>query len=104
MKGSRSLQIEEVHLTAIEDFALFSELLDSNGLVDESVLEKLRLNVRSLLDNTNGDPRLMKLCQDVLCHPNMKALGLHQLILLYIDWEKEKLDALKGELESESEA
>lgn len=104
MKGSRTLQIEETHLATIEDFALFSELLDSNGLVDESVLDKLRLNVRSLLDNTNGDSRLIKLCQDVLFHPNMKAFGLHQLILLYIDWEKEKLDALKGELEPESEA
>ena len=37
MKGSRTLQIEETHLATIEDFALFSELLDSNGLVDESV-------------------------------------------------------------------
>ena len=104
MKGSRSLQIEEMHLATIEDYALFSELLDSNGFVDENVLEKLRLNVRALLDNTNGEPRLVRLCQDVLFHPHMKAFGLHQLILLYIDWEKEKLDALKGELEPESEA
>ncbi len=104
MKGSRVLQVEESHLTTIEEFALFSELLDSNGIVDEAVLDKLRLNVRALLDNTNGNPRLMKFCQDILFHPNMKAFGLHQLILLYIDWEREKLDTLKGELEPESEA
>jgi hypothetical protein len=28
----------------------------------------------------------------------MKCFGLHQLILLYIDWEKEQLDALKPTL------
>ena len=103
MKGSRSLQIEESHLETIEEYTLFSELLDSNGLVDESVLEKLRLNVRALLENTNGNPNLVKLCQDVLFHPNMKAFGLHQLILLYIEWEKDKLDSLKEEIEPESQ-
>ena len=103
MKGSRVLPVEESHLATIEEFALFSELLDSNGIVDEAVLDKLRLNVRALLDNTNGNPQLMKFCQDILFHPNMKAFGLHQLILLYIDWEKEKLDALKRELQLESE-
>ena len=34
----------------------------------------------------------------------MKAFGLHQLILLFLDWEKEKLEALKPELETESES
>ena len=33
----------------------------------------------------------------------MKAFGLHQLILLYIDWEKKKLDDLKDEIETEAE-
>ena len=103
MKGSRSLQVEASHLDTIEQYSLFSELLDSNGMVDESVLEKLRLNVRALLETTNGDPQLLNLCQDVLFHPNMKAFGLHQLILLYIDWEKEKLDTLKDQIEPESE-
>ena len=97
MKGSRSLPIDERHLETIEHYSLFSELLDSNGLVDETVLEKLRLNVRSLLETTNGDARLVDLCQDVLFHPNMKAFGLHQLILLYIDWEKQKLDQTTDE-------
>lgn len=102
IKGSRSLQIEDSHLETIEEYSLFSELLDSNGIVEENVLEKLRLNVRALLDNTNGDRRLVKLCQDVLFHPNMKAFGLHQLILLYIEWEKNKFDLLKSDIEPET--
>ena len=32
----------------------------------------------------------LDLCIDVIYHNNMKAFGLHQLILLYIRWEKEK--------------
>jgi len=103
MKGSRSLDIDDSHLSTIEEFSLFSDLLDSNGLVDENVLEKLRLNVRALLDGTGGNAALIRLCQDVLFHPNMKAFGLHQLILLYIDWEKKKLDDLKDEIETEAE-
>lgn len=91
MKGSRTMTIEVIHLRTIEKYALFSELLDSNGFVDDNVLEKLRLNVRSLLDNCNNDTELLKFCQEVLFHNNMKAFGLHQLILLYIDWEKGKL-------------
>jgi hypothetical protein len=31
----------------------------------------------------------------------MKAFGLHQLILLFIDWKKEQLDKLKSSLEIE---
>ena len=89
MKGSRRLIVDETHLNTIERYALFSDLLDSNGIVEESVLEKLRLNVRSLLASTQ-DPQLLDLCEHILFHSDMKAFGLHQLILLYIDWEKEK--------------
>jgi len=98
MKGSRKLNIEETHLNTIERYALFSDLLDSNGIVEESVLEKLRLNVRSLLSAGTPDPQLIDFCERVLFHSDMKAFGLHQLILLYIDWEKEKLDTLKASL------
>ena len=31
---------------------------------------------------------LVDLCSNVIFHKNMKAFGLHQLILLYIEWEK----------------
>lgn len=92
MKGSRKITVLESHLETIEKYSLLSELLDSHGIVDESTLDKLRLNLRSLLDGTNGDPDLISLAHDIVFHPNMKALALHQLILLFIDWQKEKLD------------
>ena len=88
MKGSRKLNIEEAHLNTIDRYGLFSDLLDSNGIVEESVLDKLRLNVRSLLSNSEPDPQLIDLCEQVLFHRDMKAFGLHQLILLFIDWKK----------------
>lgn len=101
MKASRTIDVTEKHLQTIEEYSLFNELLDSNGIVDESVLEKLRLNVRSLLESNSTDSNLLDLCQNVLFHNNMKCFGLHQLILLYIDWEKEKLDALKTALKKD---
>lgn len=104
MKGSRQLSIKEEHLDTIEKYALFSDLLDSNGLVEDSVLDKLRLNVRSLLSSGEPDAQLLDLCERVLFHNDMKAFGLHQLILLYIEWEKEKLDALALTIETEAEA
>ncbi|MBQ6192055.1 MAG: hypothetical protein IJK51_07140 [Bacteroidaceae bacterium] len=103
MKGSRQLSVEESHLNTIERYALFSDLLDSNGIVEEGVLEKLRLNVRSLLASGSPDPQLLDFCERILFHNDMKAFGLHQLILLYIDWEKEKLDALKASLKTEEQ-
>ena len=44
--GTRSLEISEENLATIEKYGLFRHLIDSNGIVDESVLEKLRLNIR----------------------------------------------------------
>jgi len=88
-KGSRTMQISEEHLQTLERYALLSDLLDSNGIVDDSVLEKLRLNVRSLLEHTQ-DNSLLNLCQDVLFHDNMKAFSLSQLICLFLEWKNEK--------------
>lgn len=93
MKGSRTMTISEENLATIEKYSLFNDLLDSNGIVDASTLEKLQLNVRALLERTNGSPELVTLAHDVIFHENMKALGLHQLILLYLEWEKEKIAA-----------
>jgi len=98
------MDIEEKHLLTIEKFNLLADLLDSNGIVDDNVLYKLKLNARSLLDNTNGDPELLELCKDVIFHNNMKAFALHQLILLYIDWQKQQIEKLKGQIETEAEA
>ena len=90
MKGSRTMAITDEHLETIDKYYLFSNLLDSNGIVDESVLEKLRLNIRSLIAAQESDCKdLLDLCIDVIYHKDMKAFGLHQLILLYIQWEEE---------------
>ena len=71
--GTRSLEIRH--------------LIDSNGIVDESVLEKLRLNIRSLIASQEEDSKdLLDLCIDVIYHNNMKAFGLQQLIKLYLEW------------------
>ena len=85
--GTRSLQISDEHLATIRKYGLFDNLTDSNGFVDESVLEKLKLNVRSLIAAEAGDIKdLLTLCIDVLCHDNMKAFGLQKLMALYDEW------------------
>ena len=47
--GTRNIQVTDADLQTIQKYALFQHLIDSNGIVDESVLEKLRLNIRSLI-------------------------------------------------------
>ncbi len=87
--GTRSIDVSEQHLATIDQYQLFRDLIDSNGYVDEDVLDKLRLNIRSLLEGEAGkDKSLLDLCLDVVYHPNMKAYGLHQLLLLYINWKE----------------
>ena len=84
--GTRSIEIEETHLQTIEKYQLLRDLIDSNGYVDEQVLDKLKLNIRSLLESQAGlDKDLLDLCLDVIYHPNMKAFGLQQLVLHYIN-------------------
>ncbi|MCR5242554.1 MAG: hypothetical protein K6D61_06750 [Prevotella sp.] len=86
--GTRSIEISENHLETIEKYQLFRDLIDSNGYVDESVLEKLKLNIRALLETEAGrDKDIIDLCLDVIYHPNMKAYGLQQLVLLFINWK-----------------
>jgi len=93
--GTRSIDITEEHLKTIEDYQFFRDLIDSNGYVDETVLDKLRLNIRALLESEAGrDKRLLDLCLDVIYHPNMKAYGLQQLVLLYINWKNRGNDDL----------
>lgn len=88
--GTRSIDVTELHLQTIEKYQLFRDLIDSNGYVDEQVLDKLKLNIRSLLSGDAGkDKTLLDLCLDVIYHPNMKAFGLQQLVLLYINWKNQ---------------
>ena len=84
--GTRSLEISEENLQTIEKYALFQHLIDSNGIVDESVLDKLKLNIRSIIASQEDCKELLDLCIDVIYHNNMKAFGLQQLIKLYLQW------------------
>lgn len=93
--GTRSIEIEESHLQTIEKYQLLRDLIDSNGYVDEQVLDKLKLNIRSLLESQAGlDKDLLDLCLDVIYHPNMKAFGLQQLVIHYINWKDRGNDNL----------
>ena len=72
VSGTRSMEISEEHLKTIQKYALFQQLIDSNGIVDESVLDKLKLNVRSLIASmTENCKDLLDLCIDVIYHNNM---------------------------------
>ena len=87
--GTRSIAVEDSHLATIANYHLLDHLVDSNGIVDEGVLDKLKFNVRSLLSGDAGSDRaLLDLCLDVIYNSNMKALGLSNLIALYREWEK----------------
>ena len=89
--GTRSIELSEQHLVTLERYALLKNLVDSNGFIDEAVLDKLKFNVRSMLESEAGkDKELLDLCLDIIYNSNMKAFGLHQLVLLYIDWKQKQ--------------
>lgn len=89
--GTRRITITQANLDTIEKYQLLRNLVDSNGIVDESVLEKLRLNVRALLEAQGmADKDLVDLCFDVIYHSNMKAIGLHNMMLLYLEKKTEQ--------------
>ena len=93
--GTRSIDINDQHLQTIERYQLFRDLIDSSGYVDEQVLDKLKLNIRALLEGQAGlDKDLLNLCLDVIYHHNMKAFGLQQHVLLYINWKDRGNDNL----------
>lgn len=87
--GTRSIEVSEGHLATIERYHLLRDLIDSHGYVDEEVLEKLKLNIRALLESDmEKDNSLLDLCLDVIYNPNMKAFGLRQLVVLFIKWKE----------------
>ena len=50
----------------------------------------MKFNIRALLEAQAGlDKDLLDLCLDVIYHPNMKAFGLQQLVLQYINWKNQ---------------
>ena len=93
------MEISDAHLLTIEKYQLLSGLVDSNGIVDESVLNKLKLTVRSLIASQEECKDLLNLCVDVLFHDNMKAIGLSALMALYNEWLENR-----EQVEAETEA
>ena len=89
--GTRSIEISDKHLETIDKYQLMRNLVDSNGIIDEVVLDKLKFNVRSLLESETGnDKDLLDLCLDVIYNPNMNAIGLHHLVMLHADWRNKQ--------------
>jgi hypothetical protein len=85
--GTRHIDISDRELATIERYGLFRHLIDSNGVIDEEILERLKLNLRSLVASSEGDVKdLLDLAYNVVYHDNMKAYGLQQLVRLYIRW------------------
>jgi hypothetical protein len=87
--GTHNLEITENNLRTIRKYALFRHLVDSNGYVSEDVLEKLRLNIRSIIASSTDCKDLLDLCIDVIYHDKMKAFGLKRLIDVYQKWDAE---------------
>jgi len=100
-RNTRFIDVSDEHLQTIEKYSLFRNLIDSNGFVDETVLDKLRLNARAILesDSTASHKDLLDLCLDVIYNQNMKAFGLHKLILLYLEWQQKQQDDEVGDSE-----
>lgn len=99
--GTRSLEISEENLQTIQKYMLFQHLISSTGIIDEQDLDKLKMNIRSLIAAQESDCKdLLDLCIDVIYHNNMKAFGLQQLINLFKEWEA-KLPVEEVETEAE---
>ena len=91
--GTRTIEVSEEHLQTLEKYQLMREVQESHGYVNEETLNKLKLNIRALLESEAGrDKALLDLCLDVVYNPNMKAFGLQQLVLYYINWKNSAND------------
>ena len=74
-KGSRTIEVTDQHMETLRRYALLSNLVDSNGIIDEIVVEKLKFNCRAILESqTEVDRQLLDLCLDVVYHTDMKAI------------------------------
>lgn len=93
--GTRHMNITDKNLETIHKYDLFNGLVSSTGYVTESELDKLKLNIRSLIaSSTENTKDLLDLCIDVIYHDKMKAYGLKNLIDVYQTWEKTQEDDL----------
>lgn len=88
--GTRHMNVTDQNLETIRKYNLFNGLVSSTGYVTETELEKLKLNIRSLIASSKENTKdLLDLCIDVVYHDKMKAYGLKNLIQTYIDWCKQ---------------
>ncbi|MGI6218767.1 MAG: hypothetical protein ACOYJE_02740 [Bacteroidaceae bacterium] len=87
--ATRSIDVSDDNLSTIRKYNLFSGLIDANAIIDEYTLDKLKLNIRSLIATQESNCKdLLDLCIDVIYHNNMKAFGLKKLVELYQNWEE----------------
>ena len=42
--GTRSIEVSDKHLQTLKKYSLLKNLIDSNGIIDEDVLDKLKFN------------------------------------------------------------
>lgn len=86
--GTRHLNVTDENMQTIRKYNLLGGLVDSTGYVTEAVLDRLKLNIRSLIaSSTENTKDLLDLCIDVVYHDKMKAYGLRGLIQAYHEWE-----------------
>ena len=96
--GTRSINVSDANLAPIRRYSLLQYLVDSNGIITEQSLDKLKLTVRSLLTTPQGsDKELLDLCIDVIYHRDMKAFGLKNLIALFEKWNSENPEPAPAE-------
>ena len=96
--GTRHMNVTRENLETIRKYNLFQGLTNSTGYITENELEKLKLNIRSLIrslivsgkDNTK---ELLDLCIDVIYHDKMKAYGLKNLIAVYEEYVQSSPEA-----------
>ena len=85
--GTRNMNVTEQNLQTIHKYNLFNGLVSSTGYVTEADLDKLKLNIRSLIASSSENTKdLLDLCIDVIYHDKMKAFGLKNLIAVYQQW------------------
>lgn len=90
--GTRHIEVDEHNLETLKKYSLLEDLADSNGIVGEDTLEKLKMNVRSILTSCPQEEAkdLLDLCSAIIYHDNMKAPGLKNLIKTYRNWMETK--------------
>ena len=86
--STRRMNVTEQNLQTIHKYNLFNGLVSSTGYVTEADLDKLKLNIRSLIASSSENTKdLLDLCIDVIYHDKMKAFGLKNLIAVYNMWQ-----------------